>query len=550
MRAEHAPSFTGPKAHFACATGGVLLLIVASLGCALRGQVPASSPQVPPPSVRAVFQLQWGGGMGGVNLAHVTLWEDGTTLSGDPGKSLRIGSIGLARLAQLMDQARVLYDLDDRYTAIHGDDLPTATFTVETERGRKSVRVYGFNPDPRPNRPGEPSVVEQLRRLYRAVHAALPQPGVPLVPTEVVVHAHPMGAHFGVGLTREWPKELLGWLTGEEARRALDLAGLDNHLHWIDGDVYAIGIRPIVPILDRPWDEWPQDGLPRHPGATAYTSHLPQDTDYYRFLGVSKAEIADWYAAEMERRGWRRANDTESDAQVWVRKKYSNDPLLRIVFAADHFTVENFSGYEGAVPHHPSQFQDHDCQGKCLFFRRVGLDETRAWYREYLGYAGWIEMEPDVFVGMLTGLSGSRSYPELRMSYEQKANGTRVHLDRAEALVPAAGWPTPPAWVQDPLCEATRGIEVNLPTGVVALPQAVCVTVDQPARIRVQVAYGRSFVEFDRLTGRLQTAYGWPGEAPLFIHLSAISGMPPAFFEWPRPPEVAPRPGAPGIFAP
>ena len=131
---------------------------------------------------------------------------------------------------------------------------------------------------------------------------------------------------------------------------------------------------------------------------------------------------------------------------------------------------------------------------------------------------------------MLANGPQARAEEELRLRYDPIESGIRVFFDWDEAIAPPQGWPTPPSWGQDPLCEATRGEEIDFLGAPVRLHESLCVTIDEPRRLRIQVAYGHSFAEFDRERSAPLIGQGWPGEVLLFPHIAELTGMPPNFF--------------------
>jgi hypothetical protein len=71
----------------------------------------------------------------------------------------------------------------------------------------------------------------------------------------------------------------------------------------------------------------------------------------------------------------------------------------------------------------------------------------------------------------------------------------------------------------------------------VQLHEALCAMLVQPARIRVQVAYGDSYVDVDPDTGRPLRASSDRQERPLFEYLEAVAGGPlPRGIPMPLPP--------------
>lgn len=180
------------------------------------------------PLDRPVLQIATTGGFRIVTRAveiipETTLWGDGRVVFAAGDGFIREGRVPPDAVRRLVRQASVLYNLADRYNDGDATDLITTHFTMETVRGRKSVAIYGFNPE-RPAPKGEvtaithgddgprlsasdPEPLRQLRELLAAARAALPADAPVMEPEEVVVLTFP--ADGNPRPTGEWPPALL-----------------------------------------------------------------------------------------------------------------------------------------------------------------------------------------------------------------------------------------------------------------------------------------------------------------------------------------------------
>lgn len=109
-----------------------------------------------------------------------------------------------------MQQAALLYDLDSEYRLLQA-----------TDRGRKTVLVWGYRIGATASHPHR-AVVQRLQALEQAALALVPAAGDPYQPEAVRVQSWDSGE---TGATAAWPDELTGQLKGEQARRAMQLAG-------------------------------------------------------------------------------------------------------------------------------------------------------------------------------------------------------------------------------------------------------------------------------------------------------------------------------------
>lgn len=406
---------------------GVLALLALALAAACAPAAappPTSEPldgtlTIPPQSSQPVFQvipasLSLSTDVGRARsvlpaVPRVTLWSDGCVVFwGTPGgdAAIREGHLDETTVAAILDAASALYDLDDTYSYVPSPygpsfDSAPATMSVETDRGRKTVTSYSASLEGTsyPGAQTDPHV-EVLRRVYQRGTASLPLSAPPLQPAEVVVLTFPPG-----GMTREtalrlthgeWPSRLVGHLRGQEAREAVELAGLfgSKGSQWYrsNGEAVAIVVWPVLPLLHLPSPVWPQGGLPRHPAATAdNTPGLP-----YRFSGVTQAEVAAWYRDAMPKARWRLVKSQGDSIQVWLRERYFNDPIVRLSFGPESFLIELVTMGDG-VPVHPRAGEGHCMDGPCQQISGVSPSAAEAWFREHLVYLGWQETQPNVY---------------------------------------------------------------------------------------------------------------------------------------------------------
>src|SRR5207253_3090835 len=89
---------------------------------------------------------------------------------------------------------------------------------------------------------------------------------------------------------------------------------------------------------------------------------------------------------------------------------------------------------------------------------------------------------------------------------------------------PPTGWPSPPG-ERDPLCEATRGGEVDIAGTVSRLHESICVTLQESDRVRLQVAYGRTYVDLDPATGDWKGGQPYVPEQELFPYIESFTTL-------------------------
>jgi hypothetical protein len=220
---------------------------------------PASGEPPTYPHDQVVLQLAQGGGFRmpdrvSNEIPDFTLWGDGRVVFAAPDGTVREGQLAQAAVDRLVGSAVFLYGLNDQYSAVTHTDAPTASFTVLTDRGRKTVSVYGLDPQrPQEGEP-DPDVFRQMRDLWAKAYAALPADAPTMVPAAVRVMTF-SGAPTEA--TAEWPAELQGRLTGDQAARAVALGGLgEAKLFLVDGKAMRVLVVPVLPGPGN-WDDDP-----------------------------------------------------------------------------------------------------------------------------------------------------------------------------------------------------------------------------------------------------------------------------------------------------
>ena len=230
-----------------------LLLTVAVLlaACAAR-PLPGAGPTPPPltyAAERAVFQIDNTCSLClplrvSEAVPQFTLWGDGRLVFAAADGDLRTVRLEPAAADRLVQQAAFLYDLANDYQLLPATDLPGTFFTVATDRGRKSVAVWGYRmsaPADNPHR----AVVQRLQALEQAALALVPAAGDPYRPEAVRVQTWDSGE---TGATAEWPAELTGSLKGEPAQRAMRLAGPGPARLWrLQGREQRVLVLPALP---------------------------------------------------------------------------------------------------------------------------------------------------------------------------------------------------------------------------------------------------------------------------------------------------------------
>jgi hypothetical protein len=311
-------------------------------------------------------------------------------------------------------------------------------------------------------------------------------------------------------------------------RRAAELRGLGPTpgVFRLNGEPVSVLVLPVLPILATGGDD-----LPVHPAATAYIGDHGTATPY-RAPGVSQAELYAWYLGAMPTAGWRRSGGREPEVQAWVRGQGYSGSSLTLELAILRFRAEQLSVERHWLPSIPADsivsppngFTGRDCPAD-VCIRGVQPEDAAGWYREYLGYQGWVEAGSNTYIRRSPGEGGQApGYRELRLELRPASGGTEVRLLHGPAWAPASGWPATPLEERSALCETTRGRPVEIAGRSVALSDGLCITLMQPARIRIQVAYGDSYVDVDPDSGRALRAATHRQERALFDQLEAVAG--------------------------
>lgn len=229
------------------------LLLLA--GCSTPSSPPAS-PEPDPvayPQEQVVLQVAHGGGFRmpdrvSNEIPDVTIWGDGRVVFAAADGTVREGMLERSVLDRLVASATFLYGLEEQYSAAQHTDDATATFTVMTDQGRKTVSVYALHPmAPPPEGEPHPAEFAKLRTLWAAVQAALPADAPEMKPTDVYV----MTFYSDQPAIAEWPAELQERLRGAQATRAVELAGLgEAKTFLVDGKPQRVLVVPEIPW---PW---------------------------------------------------------------------------------------------------------------------------------------------------------------------------------------------------------------------------------------------------------------------------------------------------------
>lgn len=494
-----------------------------------------------------VLQVTLTGGLFslGSDVPKLTLWESGRAVFWTDDLVIRETRLTPEAVGRVLSAASAVYDLDDRYAMRTCLDLNSTLVSIDGSRGPKTVTLSCFTLNSPAYRDDEaaPEIAGLVRRIYQEAWRELPAQAPPLMPTEVVVRTH----RFGGTLTpeqlselRHWPGELVGHLAGAHAREALAHRGTyrgNEDLYWLDGTAHGVSVVPVLPLLHLPADGYTLRIPPRHPATVG--TNLPGYP--YQYHGVSQGEVARWYRSEMAKAGWQMAHEEGESFQVWTWSEHPHYPLTTVRFGPDSLTMEVVQG--DFLPHLPGATPT---AGDCDPQARVGVpeslaasvncyrapdlapDEVARWMRQHLGYLGWHEDGPGRFwrAMPLPAVHGPFRPPFLGDTPQIEHEGLRLEVRPAdpapgwgpnpgtlvvvwrELVVPDGGWPAPADEERWPLCDQTRGGEIEIAGQIVSLPRSLCVTLEEPTRMRIQVAYGASFVDVDPATGWTLTVAG------------------------------------------
>lgn len=233
----------------------VCLALLLLTGCSTPSSPPESREPHPVsyPQDQVVLQVAHGGGFRmpdrvSNEIPDVTIWGDGRVVFAAPDGTVREAALDPSVVCRLVAGATFLYDLEEQYEAAYHTDDAYATFTVMTEKGRKTVSVYALYPaKPAPEGEPHPAIFARLRALWAAVYAALPADAPEMKPLDVYV----MAFYSEEPAFVEWPTELQGRLTGAQASQAVALAGLgEAKTFLVDGKAQRVLVVPVIP---RPW---------------------------------------------------------------------------------------------------------------------------------------------------------------------------------------------------------------------------------------------------------------------------------------------------------
>lgn len=354
----------------------------------------------PPPTIpvtfstdRVVLQLHTSTGRDwfgerAQQIPELTLWGNGRVVFRKDDGSLREATIPESTVKDLVSGATSLFRMMDRYDSGGPEHLPHRFFTVEANKRRKTVRVHHIDDDnPGPNEHGDPEYAD-LRGLLRNIRAALPTAASAMTPETVTVAVLP--AESGAIPDMDWPPALIGDLSGQQAREALERGGLGRlRTVRMGGKVHNVIVKPLLPLLHLPPSDGPAGGFPRHPAVTVYGDQVMSS----RFEGVSQGEVFDWYKYELNLRGWKTVKEQPPNLLALVHGKYGPNVLVVLRFRPDHLIKEKIQ-VEGTVPRHPLTSSD-SCTPGCQIIMGVSVPEAEAWFREYMAYLGWKEESPN-----------------------------------------------------------------------------------------------------------------------------------------------------------
>lgn len=428
-----------------------LALLVLLTACTTTPEPSSSLCIYPDYNVRPVIQITRGSG--GVfvisgdrpGITDVTLWEDGRAVFVADGKFLE-AQLEASLVDRLVDAAVFLYELDDSISLYPIVSLPATWFTVESVLGnRKTVEVYGMTlegewpPESDFFYTSQLNTVEKLRDLWQVVKDSLPVNAPIMQPGEVTVKAYP----YYIQELRsedfpEWPLELEGYLQGEAAKEAIQLAGIGaersytERLYRVDGEVHVVEVVPVLPSLHEIRWRWE---FPRHPEATRYNISDPSYGSVYLFSGISQEEMVSWYEVAMADQGWNLVKEEELSLQVWVSLRYGG-AIVELRFCPNNLFRKQIY-VENDVPRYPGGILG-GCEGSwCQLLKDITLEEAQAWFNEYMGYLGWFEESPNIYFRM-----DDEVKKLLKLGF--RAEGDEIAVTTEEQRqIPPAWWPSP-----------------------------------------------------------------------------------------------------------
>lgn len=555
------------KTHQWAGIRSVLALVgcVVLLGAVACAQKPpptdGTQTNAPPPekSDRAVLQIIKPQGS---FVPEVTLWESGRVVFVTSDGVIREAMLSQRALQQALVGAQFLYTLPDSFSAVATTDAASAYFSVRLPQGWKTVDVYAM--DVEKHFPSEEPLpwLKQLRDWRRQLLSLLPADAPAYAPKDDVTVLT-----LSQGILREplqsWPAELQGRLVGDKAQEAVRRLGFPGSgVFEISNLTYLVATVPSLPLLHLPSRAWPPN-LPRHPDIVGYWA---KDRSAYYYEGVTQSQAAAWYHQAMVERGWRLAKEVDSTRQVWLPSNFS-DVVIELLFGPDKMDIRILRTVTGSLgvfgnsfrlPCFNETWSGSSCgpspsayQDQAVFVFPIGAtpeQELVEWYAEFLGFFDWALTTPNTYRAGFVDLR--LVVDEATLPYGVPGEiKRRVTLTVTPTRVPESGWPAPSNPLErDPLCDETRGASVEIAGKTYPLHQALCVTLREPGRVRIQVAYGRSFFDLDPLTGRMLDSRLMFQEAPLYLHAGPIVGLslprgfpapPPA----PSPPPFGPQAG-------
>lgn len=553
------------------------VVLLGAVACAQK-QRPADGTQTNAPpqekSGRAVLQISKPQGGFGLDTARkassfvpeVTLWDSGRVVFVTSDGMIREAMLSQQALQQALASAQFLYTLPDSFSAVATSDASSAYLSVRLPQGWKTVDVYAMDVE-RPF-PGENPLpwLKQLRDWRRQLLSLLPADAPPYAPKEDVT-VLTLSQGILRGPLQSWPAELQGRLVGDKAQEAVRRLGFPGTgVFELNNFSYLVATIPSLPLLHLPSRSWPLN-LPRHPDIVGYWA---KDRQAYYYEGVTQSQAAVWYHQAMVERGWRLAKDVNSTRQVWLPSNFS-DVVIEFLFGPEKMDIRTIRTVTGSLgvfgnsfrlPCFNETWSGSSCgsspsayQDQAVFVFPIGAtpeQEVVEWYAEFLGFFDWALTAPNTY---------RAGFVDLRLVVDE---GTlpygvpgeikrRVVLTVTPTRVPESGWPAPPnPSERDPLCDETRGASVEIAGKSYSLHQALCLTLRESGRVRIQVAYGRSFFDLDPLTGRMLDSRLMFQEATLYQHAGPIVGMslPRGFSAPPPAPPPSPFGPPPGLAPP
>jgi len=236
---------------------------------------PTVSPYTQSDTARPVMQVSQGCGMVPctVGITNLIMWDDGQVVF-ESNRVFFETHLDTARVADIIDAASFLYDLDDYVSALSAAvfDASSVWLTVEAEQGhRKTVEVYGWViesqvrsgivqicPCPPEVTPlvlsidlSKKEILERLQSFWEMVKDSLPEEPFVMRPAEVLVQLSPSyGGNLVVEALPKWSSALIGNLYGHEAEEAIRMGGLGyERAYNVGGQAQYVRIVPVLPSI-------------------------------------------------------------------------------------------------------------------------------------------------------------------------------------------------------------------------------------------------------------------------------------------------------------